>query len=169
MNKKLVGITEGVLAIVLGVLIAVFGGGQTMDIIFGVIFVVAGAALVCLASLGAVSEKKLSFPLTFAAVASLFFGIMLLARQADLTFIIIMMILVLIAFGLALAVYGLYILVAKRLVVTGMVQILMGAVAATIGFLFIYVPEFQTAFWIIVGVLIGLYGLFLMLTAILKN
>ena len=45
MNKKTVAILEGIGTIVLGVLIAVFGGLAVLDIYFGIIFLVAGAAL----------------------------------------------------------------------------------------------------------------------------
>ena len=48
-NEKLTAVLEGILVIVLGILIAVVGIGETVDIYFGVLALVLGAASLGLA------------------------------------------------------------------------------------------------------------------------
>ena len=81
MNKKLVAIIEGALLITIGVLVAVFGGGEVMDMVFGILFIISGAALACLACVTMVKTKVLPLGVTFAALASLFFGICVVAKN----------------------------------------------------------------------------------------
>ena len=71
----------------------------------------------------------------------------------------------LIALGGALIIYGAYAAV-KINGFYGVGQIVLGAAAVTVGVLYLLVPEFNMAFWIIVGVLIAVYGVLLLVAAL---
>ena len=73
-----------------------------------------------------------------------------------------------IAFGFALLVYGVY-AAAKVNKGYGIGQIIIGVLAALMGVLYITLPEFRTAFWIVVGILIALYGGFVFFYALLSK
>ena len=168
MSKKVLGIIEGAVIIVLGVLIAIFGGQAVLDIYFGVLFVIAGAALLAL-SIGILAKTKLlNFGLLFLSFAALIIGSFLLAKYYSIDYIIYTLVLLIIAAGAALVFFGVY-SITKRLVFTGIGQIVIGAAAITVGFLYIFVPEFIKWFWIIVGVLVAVYGVIFLLSAIFKK
>lgn len=169
MSKKLVAICEGVLLVVIGVLVAVFGGGQTMDLIFGIIGIAGGAAMLCLAILALIKEKKYAFNLWFVAVAGLLIGIFLVAEKTTIAFLIEYAIYFGIAFGAAFLGFGIYNLVAKKDVKAGLIQLLGGALIVTFGMLFLFVPDFAQFFWIVVGVLIALAGVYVAVMALLKK
>ena len=78
---------------------------------------------------------------------------------------VIVLVYLLIALGGALVIYGAY-SAAKINGFYGIGQIVLGAVAITIGILYLLVPEFNAVFWIIVGVLIAVYGVLLLITAL---
>ena len=159
MNKKLVAIIEGALLIVVGVLIAVFGGGEVMDVVFGVLFVVSGAALGALACLTTVKTKVLPLGITFAALASLFFGILLLMSKTKVMYVVGYAMIAAVGLGAALFLKGLHILIVRKLVFTGVGQMVIGAGVATVACLYLFGPEgFYNVFWIVVGVLIAVYG-----------
>ncbi len=168
MNKKLLGILEGAIAIVLGVLIAIFGGQAVLDIYFGVLFVIAGAALLAVVITALVRTKLLSFGLLFASFASLVIGICLLVSYYSIGYLIYTLVLLIIAFGGALIFFGVY-SITKKLMFTGIGQIVVGAAAITVGILYILLPEFRTAFWIIVGVLVAVYGVLLLVSALVSK
>lgn len=158
MNKKLVAIIEGALLIVIGVLIAVFGGGEVMDIVFGVLFVVSGAALSALACLTTVKTKVLPLGITFAALASLFFGILCLISKASVMPVVGYAMIASVGLGAALFLKGLHVLIVRKLVFTGVGQMVIGAAVTVVASLYLFVPEFYSVFWIIVGVLVAVYG-----------
>lgn len=168
MNKKLLGVIEGALVIALGVLIAIFGGQEVMDIYFGVVFIVAGAGLLTFAIVGLVKTKVLSFAITFFAFAALLLGIFLVARYYSFGYLVYTLILLIIAAGGALIFKGVYTIV-KYSVIYGIGQIVVGAAAITLGILYLTVPEFYTVFWIIVGVLVALYGVVMVVGALVNK
>ncbi len=137
MNKKLVAIIEGALLIVIGVLAAVFGGGQVMDIVFGVLFVVGGAALGALACATTVKTKILPLNMMATAVGFLFFGILLLAKLPShyvttVSPVIHYAMIAAAGLGVALFIKGLHVLIAKKIVFTGIGQMVIGAAVAAV-------------------------------------
>ena len=169
MSKKLVAICEGVLLVVIGVLVAVFGGGQTIDLIVGIIGIAGGAILLCLALLTLIKEKKYAFNLWFGAVAGLLIGIFLVAEKTTIAFLIEYAIYFGIAFGAAFLGLGIYSLCAKKDAKAGLIQLIGGALIVTFGMLFLFVEDFAQFFWIVVGVLIALAGVYVAVMALLKK
>ena len=74
----------------------------------------------------------------------------------------------LIGFGVALMVYGAF-LISKKFLFTGVGEIVIGALLVIFSFLYIFIPEFRDAFWIIIGVLIAIYGVFFIVSAFLEK
>ena len=168
MSKKLLTILEGAATVVLGVLVAIFGGQEVMDIYFGVLFIVAGAGLLAFSIVGLVRTKVLAFPLLFASFAALLLGSFLLARYYSFGYFVYTLILLIIAAGGALVFYGVYTAV-KFNVFYGVGQAVVGAAVATLGILYLSIPEFYKVFWIIVGVIVALYGIAIIVSAFLSN
>lgn len=168
MNKKLLAVIEGALVVALGVLIAVFGGQDVMDIYFGVVFIIAGAGLLTFAIVGLVKTKILSFAITFFAFAALLLGTFLVARYYSFGYLVYTLILLIIAAGGALIFKGVYTIV-KYSVIYGIGQIVVGAAAIVLGILYLTVPEFYAVFWIIVGILVAIYGLVMIIGALVSK
>ena len=168
MSKKVLGIIEGVVITVLGILVAIFGGQAVMDIYFGVLFCIAGASLIALNIATLVRTKLLSFALVFAACALTTFGVLLLASPFSTAYLFEILVYLVIAFGGALVFYGIY-SICKKNVFYGIGQIVLGAAAATLGICFILIPEFRVVFWIVVGCLIGVYGILYIVFSILRK
>ena len=162
-NKKLVNILEAVAMIVFGVLVAIFGF-KTFDIYFGIVFIVAAVGFLVAAIVELTKMKILSFSLLFAFCALLIFGIVILLNQFSLYYMVIVLVYLIIAFGGALIMFGSY-SAAKVNVFYGIGQIVLGAIAVTVGILYLLVPEFNVAFWIIAGVIIALYGVLMLVLA----
>ena len=161
MNKKLVAICEGVLLIVIGVLIAIFGGKDVMDMVFGILFIISGAAFGVLASVTTIKTKVLPLGLTFVALASLFFGILLVMSKATVMHVVGYAMIAAVGLGAALFLKGLHILIVRKLVFTGIGQMVIGAGISTVAILYLFGPEgFYSVFWIVVGVLVAVYGLY---------
>ena len=155
-NKKLVNILESVALIAFGVLVAIFGF-RTFDIYFGIVFIVASVGFLVASIVELTKFKTLSFGLLFAFTALMTFGVVILMNQFSLIYMVTVLVYLVIAFGGALIIFGAY-SAAKVNGFYGIGQIVLGAVMITVGILYLLVPEFNTAFWIIVGVLIALYG-----------
>lgn len=164
MNKKLVAICEGVLLITIGVLVAIFGGKDVMDIVFGVLFIVGGASLLTLACMTTIKTKVLPLGITFGAIASLFFGICLVAKNlggASVVPVFYYGMFAAVGLGAALFLKGLNIMIVRKLVFTGLGQMVIGAGITTIAVLFLFGPEgFKDVFWIVLGILIAVGGLY---------
>ena len=168
MNKKLLGILEGAAAIVLGVLVAIFGGQAVLDVYFGVLFVIAAAGILAFAIVGLVRTKILLFPALFVGIALGLIGSFMLANYYSFGYLVYTLVLLVIAAGFALVFYGIYTLV-KFNVFYGIGQIVIGGALSTLGFCYIFVGGFYKWFWVIVGVLIAVYGLVYAIAAILNK
>ncbi len=168
MNKKLLTILEGCAVIALGVLMAIFGGQKVLDVYFGVLFVVAGAGLTAFSIATLVKTKLLPFGAVFGASASILIGTFLLASYYSFANLVYTIVLLIIAAGMALVLYGIYTIV-KFSVVYGIGQLVIGAAAAALGFCYIYIASFYKWFWIIIGILVAVYGVVTIVGAILKK
>ena len=163
-NKKLNNVLEAIAMIAFGVCVAIFGF-RTFDIYFGIVFLVAAVGFLAAAIVVLSKTGVLDFGLVLGFTALTTFGVIILINRFDLYFVVIALVYLLIAFGGALIIYGCY-SISKKYTVYGVGQILLGAIAITVGILYLLVPEFRTAFWIIAGVLIAVYGVLLLITAL---
>ena len=168
-KEKLVGILEAIVIIAFGIIIAVFGGGTALDLYFAIVALVAGAVLLIVNVYTLVKAKELNFALTFLSAALITIGIAILAKGLSFAVLIPLMAYLLLGLGAALILYGLFVALRKSLFY-GVGQMVVGAVLATLVIIFLTVPEFAHAFWIILGVVIAVYGaLLLIFTLVDKN
>ncbi len=160
-KEKLVGILEAIVIIAFGIIISVFGGGTALDIYFAIVALVAGAVLLIVNIYSLVKVKELNFALTFLSSALITVGVAILAKGLSFGVLIPLMAYLLLGLGIALVLYGIFVAVRKNLFY-GVGQIVVGAVLATLVIIFLTVPEFAHAFWIIVGVVLAIYGVLLL-------
>ena len=164
-DSKAFRIFEGLATVAIGVLVAIFGIQAVIDIYFGVLFIVSGVLFLTFAAVALAKTKLLSFGELLAGSVFLTIGIALLAKFISFGLLIRLFVLFVIGAGFALFLYGLYVMI-KIHVGYGLGQLALGAVAMTIGILYLTIPGFDHAFWIVIGVLIGLYGLLLFFSAL---
>ena len=157
MNKnKLLGILEGAVIIALGVLIAIFGFATVVDIYFGIVAIIVGAALLGV-SIYSMIKKTLTFGLLGLGTILIAIGIGLLVHQLSFGVLIPFVVFAVLGYGAALIIYGIYLL-ARKYTIYGVLVLVIGILLVTFAVLYLTVPEFQKAFWIAVGVSIALYG-----------
>lgn len=166
MKDKVSKLVSGIVVLVLGILIAIFGAQTVLDVYFGVVCLVCAAALLVLGIITLVKKEKLEMttPVTFAVLVAV--GVGLLTSYLTVDALIWFLVLVILGAGAGLILYGVYLIVKKE-VVKGVVDIVIGAAAIVLSALYMAVEDFRTVFWIIVGVLVALYGLLLMVLAII--
>ena len=156
-NEQVANILEGAIIVVLGVLIAVVGIGQAVDIYFGVLFTAVGGLLALFLLYLAIKDKLLPIGLTLISGASLAVGIALFTHYLSFAMLVNILIMVVLGIGGALMFYGLWFAVKKN-VPYGVVTLVIGAGIVTLVALYLNIPDFAKAFWIIVGILVALYG-----------
>lgn len=167
-KEKLVGILEAIVIIAFGIIIAVFGGGTALDLYFAIVALVAGAVLLIVNIYSLVKVKELNFALTFLSSALITVGVAILAKGLSFGVLIPLMAYLLLGLGIALILYGLFVALRKNLFY-GIGQIVVGAVLATLVIIFLTVPEFAQAFWIIVGVVLAIYGVLLLVFTLIDK
>lgn len=158
-KKKVYAIIEALGLIVLGVFIAAFGGQTVLDTYFAIILIAGGAFVLCICLYDLVKAKLMLFAPLFLGIAAVLLGIFILINKYSFAWVLNTLVLLVIAGGIALVFYGIY-TISKRATLYGVVQIIVGSVVATLGFLYIFAPKFQTAFWIVAGIVLALYGVF---------
>lgn len=167
-KQKIVSIIEGAIIIALGVLVAIFGPDPVLDTYVGIVSIVFGAALLLASIIGYTQTKLLALSgLVLACVAiSLGTGLLLNENGITLGWIFPILVYALLGLGVALIIYGAFLL-GKKFLFTGIGQVVIGVLLVVFSILYILVPDFRTAFWIIVGILIALYGVFFIISAFL--
>ena len=163
-NKKLFAILESIAVIALGILLAIFGF-KTVDLYFGIMFIIAATAFLAIVIAYLVKSKSLPFPPLFGFTASLVFGILILLNRFSLSYFFYIFVLFVVAFGGALLIYGIYTMT-KGATALGAGQLIIGVLLLVSGILYLTVPQFGQAFWIVVGILVALYGVLLLIEAI---
>lgn len=166
MNNKVMDVLRGAFIIVLGILLAVVGVGTALDTYFAVTFIVSGVLLVALAIYSTV--KKLEF----GTLGFILGGILLTLATAlllgKLSFAVLIDIFIfgLMGLGFGLIAVGIAALI-RRDFLYGIVEILVGGLFILFTALYLGIPEFAQAFWIIVGVLLIVLGVAIILFALI--
>ena len=168
-NNKIVNIIEAVVIIVLGIIIAVCGGGTALDIYFGIVAIVGGVALAAISVYTLAKTKVLPFGTTFLSIALITIAIALFAGWLSFGVLIGLLVYIMLALGIALVLYGIYTVVALKGVVPGIAQIIIGAAIIVLTILFLTVEDFRTVFWIITGILVAVYGVLMFISAFLPQ
>ncbi len=157
-NEKTSQLITGIVILVLGVLIAVFGGQAVLDTYFGIVAIIMAIALL------GISIYQMNKKLDIAVLNLILGGILLASGIGLLTdflsvgLIINFLVLAIFGAGAGLCVYGVYCL-CKRDVVKGLLNLIIGIMSIVVSALYIWVDGFRSAFWIVIGVIIAAYGL----------
>ena len=166
-KEKLTQVLVGAILVALGILVAIFREGA-FDLYFGIIATAAGAILLALAIVLLIKKQPLA-PSAFVLPSVLLtVGIMLFTQVLNIADLVNFIVVLVLGLGVGLLLYGIYLIV-KKATLNGVINIVMGAVALTLSLLYLFVPEFHTAFWIIVGVAIALYGVLEIVSAFIEK
>ena len=159
MKEKYIRIIAAVVIIAMGVIVAVCGAGTALDIYFGIGCLVAGAVLVILNIINLTKNRQLTFSQLFVSTALVTMGIALLfTHYISFAMLINLLILLILGLGIALILYGLFTLLLAKKAALGIIQMVLGVAVVVLVIVFLNVPEFQKAFWIVVGIIIAVYG-----------
>ena len=167
-NKKLIQVLEGVITLTVGVLIAVFGIQTVLDLYFGILFLVGGVTFLVIELVRLINNSEMHFGGLFLGCALTAIGGCLLGHHLSLGILIGIIVILTIAFGGALMIFGIYTLL-KVNKALGAGQIIIGFLAALMGVLYLTVPGFAQAFWIVVGILIAIYGAFIIIYTLVSK
>lgn len=165
-KEKLTNVLEGAVILVFGIVIAVCGIGEAIDLWFGIGFTVTGAVLATFAIVSLARGTELSLAPVFLAAACLTLGICLFTDWLSFAVLANIFVCLVLALGAALIFHGIYALV-KVSKVFGLGEVILGALLLTFAILYFTVPDFRQAFWIIVGILVAIYGAFLLVFSLM--
>lgn len=168
-NQKLTAILEGLIIVILGILVAVVGVGEAIDIYFGILTTVTGS-LIAIFVLYLIFSGKKAIPLglTLISGALLAIGIGLFCNYLTFAMLVNILIMIVLGAGAALIVYGIHFAIRVNFVY-GIGTIVIGAIAVTLCALYLNVPDFAKAFWVIVGILIAIYGCLLVVMNVIET
>ena len=158
MNEKNKTLLSGIFCIVLGVLIAIFGGQKVLDVYFGIVSLVSGLCLIALGAYAVSKKQPLPSSTLILGCVLTAVGITLFTDYLSIGVLINFLVIVILGAGVGIFAYGIYLL-KKKEKTPGLMNLALGLVAIVVSILYIAVADFRNIFWIIVGVLIALYGL----------
>lgn len=167
MKERTASIVSAIITIALGILVAIFGFGA-LDIYVGIGCLVAGVVLAVVNIVFIAKKKPISFSGLFLGVALIVIGIFLLTGYLSFGVLEHLIVAIILGLGIALALYGILTIAVAKQVPFGVVQMILGLAIIALAIVYMNVAEFRTAFWIIVGVIIAIYGV-LDLVMILSN
>ena len=156
-KDKLSKVLTFAVVIALGILIAIFGT-DAIDIYLGIVACIAG--VVVLVDAIYLITRKEEVPVTpfVLACVLLAVGISLFPHYISFGVLVRFIVVVILGLGAGLLGYGIYLL-SKKQTSTGILNVVVGVVAITLAILYMAIPDFAKVFWIIVGVVIAVYGL----------
>ena len=157
MKEKTASIITAVVTIALGILIAVFGFGA-LDIYVGIGCLVAGIVLAVVNIVYIAKKRPASFGSLFLSVALIVVGIFLFTDYLSFAMLEHLIVAIILGLGIALALYGMLTIAIAKLVPFGVVQMILGLAIVALAIVYMNVAQFRQAFWIIVGVIIAVYG-----------
>ena len=158
MKAKQSTFISGLILIILGVLIAIFGGETVLDVYFGIVALVSGVCLLALGIYGMAKKAPVAPAPVILGAVLMAVGITLFTSYLSIADLVKFLVICVLGAGVGLMIYGVYLLT-KKLTGVGVMNLVVGVVCVTLAILFIAVPDFRSAFWIIVGVVIAAYGL----------
>lgn len=166
MNNKVATIVEGLIIAVIGVLISIFGPTQVIDTTFAIIAIAFGAVLLVFSVLAIVQKRDINASLTILGSVLLFVGIFLLTSWLSFGVLVNFVVIVLMGLGVGLIILGL-LSVSKKNLPLGVSQLVIGALLTLFTSLYLGVEGFRSAFWIIIGIVIAIYGVLMTVSALL--
>ena len=167
-KEKIIQVLLGIAIIVLGVLVAIYGPTSVLNLYFGIAACAVGGAYVIYGVF--LLSKKLSVP-AFAFVAGgalVSIGIGFLVGHISTDVLVQLIVFALLGAGAGLILYGIYLL-GKKINFVSVSITVFGVATLTFAILYLAVPKFREVFWIIIGILIALYGLYTIVMLFIKK
>ena len=155
-KETLFQILSGAILGALGVLIAIFQIGA-LDLYFGIIAIIGGAVLLAYGIYLLAKKNGVNGSSVILACVLLALGITLVIHYVSFGALVPLILTLLIGGGTGLVLVGVY-AIAKKDTFGGLINIIIGAAVITLSVLYIAVEGFRDAFWIIIGVLVAIYG-----------
>lgn len=165
MKEKYAKIIVPIVIIVVGIIIAICGAGA-LDLYFGIGALAAGIILAIVNIVTLAKEKSLLFSSLFFSTALIVVGIAFLIGQLSFGPLITLVAYLILGLGAALVLYGLCTIFLTKKTAFGVIQIVVGLAIIALVIVFLNVPEFNKAFWIVTGILIAVYGAFELVLAL---
>lgn len=167
-KEKLTNLIEGLILMVLGIFIAIFGGGQVVDVYFGIVSLVTGLVFGIMALMEVTNKRPLPLKPVVLCGAFVSVAIGLFVGWLSFAQLINLLILIILGCGAGLVIYGIY-LMAKKKTSLGVTIFILGVFLVVLPVLYMLIPDFRKAFWIIVGIIIALEGLLQVASALIKE
>ena len=155
-NKDISKILQGIVAVVIGILIAVLGIG-VINTYLAIIAIAAGSILLIFACYVLYSNKLLPLAPLALGGALISVGVGVLVGYIGFEVLINIIVFSLFGVGGAFIIYGIYV-AAKGKVPFGVAFMLIGGGLIALSACYLGVDGFSKVFWIIVGILIAIYG-----------
>ena len=168
MNNKVAKILEGAVILALGILIAVNGIGSVVDIYFGIVALVGGIALLLLAIIGLSQKNALSVGDLILGSILVTVGVCLFTPWLTFAELINLFIIVILGLGIGLTITGI-IFIAKKALFTGLGEVLVGVLMIVFAIIYKVNPDFRQAFWIIIGILVAIYGVLVIIDGLISK
>lgn len=168
MDSKISAVIRGAFIIVLGILVAVCGVGTAVNVYVGVVCIVAGIMLLGFSAF--MVAKKLPTPIGYLVLSGILitFAVALFMGKLSLDVIIGLLIFGIMGTGFGLIAVGI-VEIARRHLLFALVEMFIGGLLILFTALYLGIPEFQTAFWIIVGVLMIVFGVFIIIASLVSK
>ena len=169
MNKEKVSqLASGIILLLLGVLIAIFGGQTVLDTYFGVVALICGAVLLGLVIYQIAKKSAFNAFALILGCVLIAIGIALFTPFLSFSVIINILVVAILGVGAGLVCIGVYML-AKKDTINGLINLIVGIVLIVLAVLYINVADFRKAFWIIVGILVAIYGVLQIINATIST
>ena len=166
-REKLTQVLEGAIMVALGILVAIFGTGA-FDLYFGILATIIGAVLLAYDIFLLTKKQTLEASAFILPCVLLTLGICLFVHVIGFAMLVAILVVFLLGFGAGLIFYGAY-LIAKKATLNGVINLVMGIAAVTLSVLYLTIEDFRVAFWVIVGIVIAIYGVLAILGAFIEK
>jgi hypothetical protein len=166
-KKNLTQVLVGAIMVALGILVAIFGT-EAFDLYFGILAVAVGAVLLGYAIFLMSKKQVLTPAFVIIPAVLLTIGITLLVGTIGFAALVGFIVVLILGFGAGLVLYGIYLII-KKATLNGVIHLVIGVIAVTLSILYLTVPDFAKAFWVIVGIVIALYGILEIVDAFIEK
>ena len=168
MNNKVSRVLEGAVLLALGIIIAVCGIGTAIDIYFGIAFTVAGVCILLLGIIGLSKKNADSLANLILGSVLLTIGICLFTPWLSFAPLVNLLVIAILGLGIGLILTGSY-CIAKKLLLSGVGQLVIGVLMVVFTIIYKVNPDFSQVFWIVVGVLVAIYGALVIVSALIAK
>ena len=160
-------VIEGAFFLVFGLLVAILGVG-TIDLYIGILCLVVGIVCIGLSIMAIVQKGEVSFKLLTVGGAFLAVGIAMFTDFLSFAMVVNLIVIILLGYGAGILVYGI-VQVSRKETAFGIIDMVIGAGLVTFNTLYLTLPSFRGDFWLTVGILIAIYGAFLIVLGVVEK